>query len=126
METTAKFSISTKGDVSQLPYTGSFTVKTILTRREQFLADQRRREIVGAFADGAIPALQSEAFMLGQLFVRIVDSPKFWNDSDGGLDLQDYNVIKEIYDKAISLQEDQISSLKGKADEAAKKLKADK
>lgn len=126
METTAKFSISTKGDVSQLPYSGNFTVKAVLTRREQFVADQRRREIVGSFADGAIPALHSEAFMLGQLFVRIQEAPKFWTDSDGGLDLQDYNVIKEIFDKAISLQDERIASLKKQADEAAKTLKADK
>jgi hypothetical protein len=55
--------------------------------------------------------------MLGQLFVRILEGPKWWKDSDGGLDLEDENVIGELYrivDLKVNESEDDLSK-EGKA-----------
>jgi hypothetical protein len=97
MKTTALFSVSIVGQRTGKPYNGKFTVKTVLSRRENFLADERRRLILGSNSAGAPPSLQGEAFMLGQLFVRLVEAPDWWKNADNGLDLEDENVIGEIY-----------------------------
>jgi len=97
MDTTVPITIDVVGQRTGNPYTGKFLIKTILTRRENFIADERRRMIVGTNPLGVAPSLNGEAYMLGQLFVRIMDGPKWWKDSDGGLELEDENVIGELY-----------------------------
>lgn len=97
METTKIFSINEIGQRSGKSYDGKFTVKTLLTRRENFVADERRRFILGTNAQGAVPSLSGEAYMLGQLSVRIVDAPQWWVDSDNGLDIVDENIIGILY-----------------------------
>lgn len=97
METTVPIMIDVIGQRTGNPYNGKFLVKTNLTRRENFIADERRRMIVGTNPLGVAPSLNGEAYMLGQLFVRILEGPKWWKDSDGGLDLEDENVIGELY-----------------------------
>jgi hypothetical protein len=97
METTVPITIDVIGQRTGNPYNGKFLVKMVLTRRENFIADERRRMIVGTNPLGVAPSLNGEAYMLGQLFVRILEGPKWWKDSDGGLDLEDENVIGELY-----------------------------
>lgn len=96
-EVTKTIHVSTVGTLTGKPYNGKFTVKTVLNRRENFLADERRRFILGGNPNSAPPALQGEAYMLGQLFVRIVDAPDWWKQADGGLDIEDDNLIGELY-----------------------------
>jgi hypothetical protein len=117
-ETTSTVSISTTGTRTGKPYQGKITVKTVLNRRENFLADERRRFILGGNAASAPPALQGEAFMLGLLYVRIVDGPDWWKNSDGGLELEDENVIGELYkltEDAIAEREKELQSQSEKA-----------
>jgi hypothetical protein len=76
---------------------GQFDIETVVDRRAEFMADERRRNIVGANPQGVPAALLGEAYMLGQLFMRIVKAPKWWTDSDGGLLLKDENIIGELY-----------------------------
>lgn len=97
MDATSTFNITAVGQRTGRNYTGKFTVKAVLSRRENFLADERRRYILGANAAGAPASLQGEAFMLGQLFVRIVEGPVWWQQADGGLEIEDENIIGELY-----------------------------
>ncbi len=113
-DATEPINLSVVGTRTGKPYSGKFLVKTVLSRRENFMADERRRFILGANALSAPPALQGEAFMLGQLYVRIAESPDWWRNSDGGLDLEDENVIGELF-----------KLIEGKVEESEDKLQAE-
>jgi len=128
METTVKFSISVTGEDSGKPYSGDFTVKTMITRRERFQADAIRRDIIGPVPEGqsVVPSLQTEAFIHGQLAVRLMDSPKWWVDAGNGLDLEDYNVILTVYDKVIELDNAKMADMQKESEEALKKLASKK
>jgi hypothetical protein len=104
METTATFSFITTGKDTGNPYSGEFQVKTLLSRRDAFMADQLRREIVGPSPEGTppVPALQGEAYMLGQLQVRIISAPAWWKDSNFGRDLLDSNIVSELFELAMA------------------------
>jgi hypothetical protein len=97
VETTETFTISELGQNTGKPYDGKFVIKTILSRRDAFAADERRRMIIGVNPSMVMPALSGEAYMLGQLFVHIIEAPKWWLDSDRGLDIEDENIIGVLY-----------------------------
>ena len=122
METTTKFSVSLVGESTGKPYSGDFVVKTVLTRRDAFIADERRRLVIGSNAESVPPGLNSEAFVLGQLMVRIVESPTWWRDSDGGLNMEDLNVTMELFKLAMEKEEERITALKKDSEKAVKEL----
>lgn len=123
---TAKFDINIVGEDSGNPYTGSFTVRTLLTRNQLAQADMNRRLILGPIPEGAapMPRIATDAFIAGQLSVRIIEAPQ-WFDSAGigGIDLFDTNVTEEIFRKALEAESQRKESLNKKADTAAEKLK---
>jgi hypothetical protein len=112
METTVTFSINVIGEESGNPFTGTFKVKTLLSRREHFAADERRRMIVGANPTTILPKLDTDAFMIAQLSVRVVEAPSWWKQSDSGLDLDDSNVIAEVFSLAIKAEVERKESIK--------------
>lgn len=122
METTAKFSVNIIGESTGKPFAGTFTAKTVLTRGDRFLADQRRRELLGPSAQEALPDLQLEAFMHGQLMVRIVESPEWWRQSDYGRNLEDANVIIELFNLVREKEDQAKDELKKTAEEALAKI----
>lgn len=122
METTTSFTVNITGETTGRVYTGKFLVKTVLSRRDSFIADERRRSLLGTNPQAASPAVQGEAFIFGQLFVRILEAPKFWSDADNGLDLEDANVIGEVFKLTMEKEEERIKQLKEEAQEAVKTL----
>lgn len=122
MDKFVQFSISEKGENTGRDYSGVFKVKTLLTRSDMFLSDQRRRDILGPNGETALDALKAEAFMLGQLFVRIVEAPKFWPESNFGLELEDVNVISALFSKCMEIENERKTGLSKKADEAKQSL----
>lgn len=122
METTAQFSINETGTKSGRLFSGSFTVKTLLTRADQFAADQKRREILGPGGQEALEGLRLEAFMLGQLSVRIVKAPQFWEDTNQGLNLEDFNIIQILFDKCIELEGQRSAALQQEAKQALERM----
>ena len=117
------FAIAMKGDTLDHEYTGTFTVRCILTKREELIADVRRRELLGPSADSASPVILNNAYVLGQLFVRIVDAPDWWKESDGGADLYDTNVIGEIYAKVLEASAAWRKKVAGESDKAEEPLR---
>ena len=122
METTQKFSVSLIGEDTAQPFNGDFVVKTVLTRRELFLADERRRIILGMVPAGVPASISGEAYMLGQLHVRIVSAPDWWNKSEGGLDIADANVIGEVFRLALEKEEERKKALQENSKAALDKI----
>lgn len=126
METTAIFSISVVGDESGTPFSGDFTVKTLLSRKEHLQADRIRRELIGPNPTDASARSVSDSIMFSQLAVRIVKAPKWWTDADNGTELADTNVVEEVFTLAIKKENERKEEVKNAAEEAAKRLKKGK
>jgi hypothetical protein len=122
METTATISINEVGEVTGLPFSGKFLIKTVLSRRDNFLADERRRFMLGSNPNGALPNLQGEALILGILSVRIIESPKWWSDSDNGLELADDNIIGTLFKLSEEKAAEHKKELQDQAKNALEKL----
>lgn len=123
MEYTKDVPIDVQGAESGLRRSGKFKFKTLLTRRDRFLADEHRRRLIGAFnPDGALLTLQEEAFVLGQLRVRVLDGPKWWVEADFGENLEDGNVISKVYEEAMSAENERKRGLVASAEAAHQEL----
>jgi hypothetical protein len=122
MEVTDTVSISSTGSLTGKSYIGTFKVKTILSRRDHFAADEQRRIILGANCQAALEPLKQEAFMLGQLSVRILESPDWWKAAGLGLELEDPNIIEEIFQAAVAAGTKAKAEIKKEAAEALARL----
>ena len=125
MRSDTSFAISAVGEDSERVYDGSFSVKSTVTRRETFEIDRLRRQIIGPSPDGTPPAnqVQAEAYMLAHLAVRVIKSPKWWEDADNGMDLEDYNVILEVFNAMLEQDEKIVEDTKEQTKKVSKKLK---
>ncbi len=115
----AKFSISTVGDRTGEKRVGDFTSKVFLSQREECLRDAIRREKLGFNPQHADVLSGNIAAMVSELSVRITDGPAWWKGSDSGLDLVDTNLLREVYEKAMSFEIEAFAAIK-KRGEAAK------
>ena len=118
-----QFSVNVKGEVSGEQYAGVFKTKLRLSHRDQLRMDQVRRELLGDHADSASPRAQNQADVFSVLAIHLVgDVPKWWEGSNGGLDLEDDNVIAAVYEGVMKAKADAIKAIKGEAEEAKKEL----
>jgi hypothetical protein len=117
-------SLTVVGEGSQETFVCNFKVKTQLSRRDKFVADQRRRELLGPNPNDAMPQNQFEAFMLGEIFVRIVEPPDWWRACDFGANIKDANVVAAIYNAAVAKEDERKEALKKKSNEALSKMAA--
>lgn len=122
METTAIFNVTVTGEESGQPFNGQFKVKTLLSRRDRLRADEIRRELIGGKPEGASASVIADALVLSQLAVRIIESPAWWQNSQGGLDLADANVIGEVFRLTMDEADKRAAALKKESEEALKKL----
>lgn len=121
---TATFSVSMDGDRTGTKWHGEFTVKTLLSHRDELRRDQIRRELLG----GVNPEFASirslnQADVFSDLAVRIIKSPSWWNESSGGLDLSDDNVVATVYSKTMDAEKEVLNRIKKDGDEASAELR---
>lgn len=103
MNTNRSITFDYTGTDSGHRYKGKFVIKTGITKREAFAADEFRRKALGSGSNEAPSSLQTDAYIAGQLYVFIAESPKWWKDSDCGLDLpQEDNVLYAVYDAVLA------------------------
>lgn len=117
-------SVNIIGNRTGRTYSGEFTVKSMMTQKDEFNADLRRRQIIGPSPDGTgpAPALQWKAFMFGQIHARTIEAPPFWEESDGGLNIQDGNVVTEVYEAVLKVEEEVEAAIKAESEKALEKL----
>lgn len=123
-EISSVFDVNVIGTESGNPYTGTFKVRTLLTQRQLAVADEVRRDIIGPNPLGVLPSVATNAFVSGQLSVRVLESPDwFKNGGVGGIDLPDFNVTQEVFAQAIKAEEARKKALGLAADKAADSMK---
>lgn len=121
---TSTFSVSMDGDKTGTKWHGEFTVKTLLSHRDELRRDQIRRELLGGVSpEHASVRSLNQADVFSDLAVRIVKSPAWWNEASGGLDLSDDNVIATIYSKTIDAEKEVLNRIKKDAEQANEELR---
>lgn len=112
------FDLDVVGESTESTFKGAFRAKVRLSFREQLRMDQIRRELLGPDPAGnASPDAAAFAIALAELSVRIVEAPEWWKEAKGGLDLEDENVLLEVWEKVKAI-------LKEEADKKAEAAKA--
>lgn len=121
---TVNFSISLIGNVTGEKWVGEFTTKLRLSHRDQLARDRISRELLGdTRPDFASPRAINQANIFSDLRVRLTQAPAWWKESAEGLDLEDDNVVAEVYNKALKFENDELLKLKENAEKAEKELK---
>ena len=113
------FEFDQEGLITGKKYDGKFTVKCILN-----MFDKREVELEKARlkADTANPTnlLTSISHILANLRVRIIKAPTWWEQSLGGFDILDEDVVIELYDKVMQQEEEWHKDLKAKSEALSK------
>lgn len=120
----APFSISLVGDETGEKWVGDFRAKERLTHRDTLIKDARKRELLGPQGGTPDQRAFSVAVIVSELTVRLTKMPKWFEESSLGLDLEDENVLADIYDKVMKIEKD-ARAAREKKSEADRKLLAD-
>ncbi len=122
MANSEKFSIDVKGDISDKTWKGLFTTKIRLSHKDQLRQDEIRRDLLGAKPESASPRAQNTADVFSFVLIHIMDAPQWWAMNGNGLELEDDNVVAEIYGKIVEVKVAAQKKLKDEADAARTEL----
>jgi len=109
----SSFFLTVVGDTTERTYDGEFTVicvPNIMQRR----AIEVEKTRFASDLKNPTDHLSGLAVCLSNLRVRIVKAPSWWNDSNGGSDLLDENVLVVLYDKVMSQEDEWRTAVKKK------------
>lgn len=123
MKSIVTFSINTRGEISGETFAGSFDIRTKLSLRDTLREDEIRRTILGAYPAGASPDSLNIAAASAYLAVRVASAPKWWTESNHGIDLVDPNVFNEVINKASEEVSKAQTEFFSEADRAQKELR---
>lgn len=112
----AKFTVTVVGETTGQNFSGIFRVKNRLSHREQLLRDETRRQILGSAPDAASPRAMNQALVFSEIAAHLIEAPKWWQLADGGLDLEDDNVVAAVYDGVVKTVSDFQESIRKQLD----------
>lgn len=114
----------TVGEVTGESYDGTFEVRRVLTPAQKSMADFERRAFLGNPASNEdIDAEVAElAFAIGQLKVRVVKGPKWFQESNGLKNFLDQNVLVALTKEILEVEFKFKKELKEKAQKAKESL----
>jgi hypothetical protein len=84
-------------------FKGEFTIACKLSIRERHLMELEKTRILGGNSTPT-NALMGIATMMATLHAHITKSPTWWTESSHGMDLEDENIVVELYEKIIAEQ----------------------
>lgn len=117
------FSVKVTGIDSKEVFSGTFKTKTRLSHREQLKRGELRRSLLGERPDTATPRELQQAEIFAEIMISVIDAPSWWKNADGGLDLEDDNVVAEVYEGVLKARRERLEALKKEAEEARAELK---
>jgi len=88
------------GEITGKKYDGEFKVKCILSMFDKRELELKKTQLK---ADSQNPTnlLSSISHILATLQVRIINAPSWWEQSLGGFDILDEDVVLALYDKVM-------------------------
>lgn len=117
-----QFDIHVVGEETNETFTGKFRAKEKLSWADQLAIDRYMRELLGPLGNEASLVIKKRAEIISELNARLTESPDWWKDARGGLDVVDDNVVLAVYDKSIEVRTKWVDAQKKKGEEARKKL----
>lgn len=117
------FSINLKGNETGEQWAGTFRAKKRLSLRDQLNRDKIRRELLGNSGGEPDNRAFSIAAIVAELSVRLTDSPKWWQETNNGLDFADENIFGAIFDGCIQVEKEYKEQQKKLAEEAKGEIK---
>lgn len=118
----AKFSIDVTGEVTGKPWKGVFKTKLRLSHRDQLKQDEIRRDLLGKNPETASPRAANAADVFSFVAIHLIEAPQWWAMNGSGLDLEDDNVIAEVYGKIVEAKVEAQKKLKDEAEAAKAEL----
>lgn len=95
-------------------YDGQFTVNCLLNMRQKHLLELEKTRLLGNYPNPT-DELAGISVILANLRGRIVNGPTWWEQSDGGYNLTDIDVLTSLYNKVMATESEWRSKLKEKA-----------
>lgn len=101
-------------------YDGQFVVKAVLTIGQKHMLELEKTRLLGNFPNPTDDLL-GLAIMLANLRIKIVKAPEWWNQSAGGYDIEDEDVLIALYNRIREAENEWQTKLKSKAEQVLKK-----
>ncbi len=98
------FTISVTGDRTGDLWHGEFKSYKRLSHRQELMRDRIMRDLLGPNSEGASDRAKSQAELLAELQVSLVETPSWWKEAGQGMDLADDNIIQEIWKKVMEVK----------------------
>jgi hypothetical protein len=117
-----KFTVTITGETSGETWRGEFAAKPRLSHRDQLARDRIRRELLGPDGTNAVPRAHNQAEIFSQLAVRLTEAPKWWSEAGNGLDLDDDNIVAEVYSQVMRIEQEAFERVKKAAEDAKAEL----
>lgn len=123
LKETTKFTISVIGDRTGEKWFGEFTCLRRLSHRSELNKDRIIRDLLGGDPRNASERALSQAEILAECQVSLIDAPSWWREAGNGLDLVDDSVIQAVYENIMKIKIEAIKEIQDKGKEAEDKLK---
>lgn len=94
-------------------FDGQFTVTCLLNMRQKHLLELEKTRLLGNYPNPT-DELAGIAVILANLRGRIVNGPTWWEQSDGGYNISDIDVLTALYNKVIAAESEWRTKLKEK------------
>lgn len=119
------FNISIVGETTKEKWLGKFRAKTVLSHRDYIKKDQERRRLLGSMGGEPDDRCRNISLIVSELSVRLVEVPKWWVETDGGLDLLDDNVLANVFNEAMRVEKEAYEEKQKQAEAAKEELKVE-
>lgn len=116
--------VDVTGNETGKRFEGKFVVKTKISNREALKEDEVRRGVLGQNPQHAGEYAWGIATAIAWLAVRLTESPTWWKESGGGVDLLDDNVLMDVYEKAVKAVTDEKAAFLEAAESKKQSLSA--
>jgi hypothetical protein len=101
-------------------YEGEFTVLANLSIAKRHLCELEKTRILGGFSNPT-RELEMLANILAELRTRIIKSPSWWTDSKNGYELEEEDLLVELYSRVMATEAEWRKELKEKAAQVSNK-----
>ncbi len=106
-------------------FAGAFKIRKRLSHMQNLRRDEIRRSLLGTFPEFAPESVHTNAYMLSTCSVYVIDAPRWWKESNNGLDLLDPEPVAEVFSAIQKVIEASTKELAQKSEQATEVLKAE-
>jgi hypothetical protein len=110
--------VAFEGGITKKIYEGNFSCK-IPNVKLQALIEKHKAVLNGGLEASLDGGTRHVHHMLAYLRYTLVQTPKWWSETDMGYELYDLNVIQEIYDKVLQFEKEWLENIWGPEDKAS-------